>query len=120
MKKKLLPSVTSGLKTNNSVVEVITSSTTLLNNDEQHLLLHPEMEDRTQRKEKRNIRSRMQPHLKWTAERWKTVLCSDKSKFRILLGKNGHCALWAKEERGHLAPYQHCLKANICEGTALH
>ncbi len=35
-------------------------------------------------------------HLKWTVSKWKSVLWSDESKFDIIVGNHGHCALWAK------------------------
>lgn len=38
-------------------------------------------------------------HLKWIEERWKTVLWSDESKFKLLFGK--HPVLWTKKETNH-------------------
>ncbi len=37
-------------------------------------------------------------HFKWTVSKWKSVLWSDESKFDILVGSHGRCALRAKEE----------------------
>ncbi len=37
-------------------------------------------------------------HLKWTVEKWKSVLWSDESKFAILVGNHGCRALRAREE----------------------
>lgn len=48
---------------------------------------------------------RTKAHLKWTEEKWKTVLCSDKLKCEILFGKHGPLVLLSKEERVHLACY---------------
>ncbi len=45
-------------------------------------------------------------HLKWTVSKWKSVLCSDKSKFDILVGNHGRRVLRAKEEGDLPACYQ--------------
>ena len=49
-------------------------------------------------------------HLKWSEEKWKTVLWSDESKFEILFGNHGRCVLWIKEERDHPAGFQQAVQ----------
>lgn len=50
-----------------------------------------------------NITAQAWAHLRWTEEKWETVLWSD--KFIFLFGK-GLCVLHSKEEWDHLACYQ--------------
>ncbi len=49
-------------------------------------------------------------HLKWTVSKWKSVLCSDESKFDILVGNQGRRVLRAKEEGVLPACYQHSVQ----------
>lgn len=44
-------------------------------------------------------------HLRWTEEKLKTVLWSDKSEFEIVFGNHGRHLHWAKEEMDHPACY---------------
>ncbi len=49
-------------------------------------------------------------HLKWIVSKWKRVLWPDESKCDILVGNNGCCVLWAKEERDLPACYEHSVQ----------
>uniref|UniRef100_A0A9J7WXH6 Paired domain-containing protein n=1 Tax=Cyprinus carpio carpio TaxID=630221 RepID=A0A9J7WXH6_CYPCA len=45
-------------------------------------------------------------HLKWTVAKWKTVLCSDESKFEVRFGKLGCHVIWTKEDKDNPSCYQ--------------
>uniref|UniRef100_A0A9J8B075 Transposase Tc1-like domain-containing protein n=1 Tax=Cyprinus carpio carpio TaxID=630221 RepID=A0A9J8B075_CYPCA len=45
-------------------------------------------------------------HLKWTVAKWKTVLCSDESKFEVLFGKLGHHVIRTKEDHDNPSCFQ--------------
>uniref|UniRef100_A0A9J8B0X6 Tc1-like transposase DDE domain-containing protein n=1 Tax=Cyprinus carpio carpio TaxID=630221 RepID=A0A9J8B0X6_CYPCA len=45
-------------------------------------------------------------HLKWTVAKWKTVLCSDESKFQVLFGKLGRHVIRTKEDKDNPSCYQ--------------
>ncbi len=49
-------------------------------------------------------------HLKWTVSKWKSVQCSDESKFDILVGNQGRRVIRAKEEGDLPACYQHSVQ----------
>ncbi len=49
-------------------------------------------------------------HLKWTVSKWKSVQCSDESKFYILVGNQGRRVIRAKEEGDLPACYQHSVQ----------
>ncbi len=45
-------------------------------------------------------------HLKWTVVKWKTVLWSDESKFKVLFGKLGRHVIRTKEDKDNPSCYQ--------------
>ncbi len=45
-------------------------------------------------------------HLKWTVEKWKTVLWSDESKCEVLFGKLGRHVIRTKEDKDNPSCYQ--------------
>ncbi len=49
-------------------------------------------------------------HLKWTVAKWKTVLWSDESKFKVLFGKLGHHVICTKEDKDNPSCYQHSVQ----------
>ncbi len=45
-------------------------------------------------------------HLKWTVAKWKTVLWSDESKFKVIFGKLGRHVIRTKEDKDNPSCYQ--------------
>ncbi len=52
-------------------------------------------------------------HLKWTVSKWKSVLWSAESKFKILIVNHGHRVLRSKEEGDLPARYKHSVQKPV-------